>query len=333
MKFHRLVRYFHHSNLRQLGRQWLVLVVLLGAITLFYWGGTALAAPTYQTVPPPTPTKQATPLPTATPRSNDDDDEDRSPTATPLPSPTPTPEGLRAVVSVVRLNVRQGPGITFGVVGVVASGQNVRVLARNEAGDWWQICCLPGTSRSGWVASQFLQPSFDLGEANTLIPVADEIPEAPEPTALPTEDPNALLSSASLAEGIIFEIQQDPLYTWQGQEVSLVYQIANSTITDTTNLELRNELPEQLRFVAIEETDGGVALTETTELSTTAFAITWPTLDAGTAKTARVRVQVADDLPDGSVIDNLAVIIADEVAAITGGISIGMPPTDLPDFR
>ncbi|MCB0121432.1 MAG: hypothetical protein KDE58_04270, partial [Caldilineaceae bacterium] len=68
-------------------------------------------------------------------------------------------------------------------------------------------------------------------------------------------------------------------------------------------------------------------------LSTTAFAITWPTLDAGTAKTARVRVQVADDLPDGSVIDNLAVIIADEVAAITGGISIGMPPTDLPDFR
>ena len=333
MKFHRLVCYFQHSNLRQLGRQWLVLVVLLGAITMFYWGGTALAAPTYQTVPPPTPTKQATPLPTATPRSNDDDDEDRSPTATPLPSPTPTPEGLRAVVSVVRLNVRQGPGITFGVVGVVASGQNVRVLARNEAGDWWQICCLPGTSRSGWVASQFLQPTFDLGEANTLISVAEEIPAAPEPTPLPTEDPNALLSSASLADGIVFEIQQDPLYTWQGQEVTLVYQISNPTITDTVNLELRNELPTQLHFVAIAATDGGSAITETTDLSTTVFAITWPTLAAGADVRAQVRVRVDNSLPDGSVIDNLAVITADDVAAITGGISIGMPPTTLPAFR
>jgi hypothetical protein len=204
------------------------------------------------------------------------------------------------------------------------------VIARNEAGDWWQICCLPGTETRGWVAAQFLQANFDLGQANTLIPLAGALPTPPEPTAIPFEDPNAFAITPS---GLQFQIQQDPLYTWQGEEVTLVYQIANTTITDTTNLELRNELSPQLRFVAIEETGGGMVLTETTALSTTIFSITWPDLAAGDEVTARVRVQVAEDLPDGSVIDNLAVIVADTVAAVTGGITIGLPPTTLPEFR
>lgn len=333
MKSHRHLRILRYQNFKRLGRQWLLLAVLFCATTVLFYGGDVLAAPVYQTVPPPTPTKEATSVPTATPKSADDDDRDRSPTATPMPSATPTPEAPSATVSVVRLNVREGPGTTFGVIGVVTSGQRVQVLARNELGDWWQICCLPGTNREGWVATQFLQPNFDLGQTDALIPVAAELPPTPEPTAIPTVDPNAPLTAASLAEGVIFEIQQDPLYTWQGQEVSLVYEITNATITNTTNLELRNELPSQLHFVAIEAVDGGSAITETTELSNTVVAITWPTFDAQASYTARVRVRVADDLPDGAVIDNLAVVVADDIPAITGGISIGMPPTDLPEFR
>lgn len=325
-----------HRYLRQLGQQWLILTVLLCAAIVILFGGAVQAAPVNQTVPPPTATREDTPVPTATPQpsDNDDDDDDPQPTATqpPAPTPTPTPEGLRATVSVVRLNVRQGPGTTFAVLGVVANGQSVQVLTRNDAGDWWQICCLPGTDTSGWVASQFLQADFQ-GQANTLIPVADELPEAEEPTAIPTEDPNAPIKAATFAEGILFGIQQEPLYTWQGQEVSLIYQVANTTITNTTNLELRNELPTQLRYLAVEDADGGFVLTETTALSSTIVSITWPKFDAGTEYTARVRVQVADDLPDGGVIDNLAVVVADNVAAITGGISIGMPPTGLPEFR
>jgi len=333
------MRYPPHHYLQQFKQQWLLLIILLFAAIIILFGENVQAAPANQTVPPPTPTMEDTPIPTATPKPpDDDDDDDRNepePTATqpPIPTPTPTPEGLQATVSVVRLNVREGPGTTFAVLGVVTSGQSVEVLARNEAGDWWRICCLPGTDSDGWVASQFLQADFDLGQANTLISLDDALPEAVEATAIPTVDPNASITAATFAEGIIFEIQQDPLYTWQGQDVSLVYQVANTTITNTTNLELRNEFPSQLRFVAIEDADNGFVLTETTALSSTIVSITWPEFDAGTEYTARVRVQVIDDLPDGSVIDNLAVIVADGVAAITGGISIGMPPTGLPEFR
>jgi hypothetical protein len=298
----------------------LLLLTLLSVMTV--WAAPS-PSPSNQTVPGPTLTSPNTPIPTATsPRGNDDDDnDDNNP---PPPTATATPAGLRATVAVVRLNVRQGPGTSYSVAGVVTNGQTLQVLARNEGGDWWQICCVNGGN--GWVAAQFMQSNFD----QTLIPVAADIPEAPTPTAIPPQDPNALpVDTSSLA----FTLQQDPLYTWQGEEVTLVYQISNPTITDTVNIELRNELPSQLHFVAIEATDGGSVITETTELSTTVFAITWPTLAAGTEVTARVRVQIDDALPDGSVIDNLAVIIADNLAAITNGISIGMPPTTLPEFR
>lgn len=335
MKFYRPFRYIYRHHLQTMGRQWLVLVVTLGALVVLLYGGNVMAAPVNQTVPPPTPTREDTPVPTATsrPSNNDDDDQNQSPTVTPLPpTATPMPEGLQASVAVVRLNVRGGPGTTFPVIGVVVNGQTVQVLERNEAGDWWKICCLPGTTSEGWVSAQFLQPAFDRGQANTLVPVAEELPEVPTPTTVPTVDPNATVT-ASLAEGIVFDIQQDPLYIWQGQEFSLVYQIVNTTITDTTNLELRNELPVQLQFVAIEEADGGVVITETTEISTTSFTIDWPTFDAATDYTVRVRVQAAEDLTDGSVIDNLAVLVADGFSAITSGITIGMPPTELPEFR
>jgi len=317
----------------------LTLLLFLSVMTV--WAG-PMPAPQNQTVPAPTLTSVNTAVPTATavPNNDDDDDDDddsndnnnnNNPTPPPPPpTATATPEGLSATVAVVRLNVRQGPGTTFATMGVVVSGQRLQVLARNETNDWWQICCLPGTDTPGWVASQFLQASFDPNQATTLIPVAGELPDVPEPTPIPTEDPNAFAAAESLLD---FQMQQDPLYTWQGQEVTVIYQIANRTVTDTVGLELRNELPAQLRFVAIEEASGGTTLTETTELSNTIFSINWPLLAAGDELTARVRLQVTEEIPDGGVIDNLAVIVADDVAAITGGITIGMPPTTLPEFR
>ncbi|MEZ4675435.1 MAG: SH3 domain-containing protein [Caldilineaceae bacterium] len=304
---------------------------LFFAIFIGVFGSTALATPANQTVPPPTATAANTPVPTATAnQNNNDNDNNDNNDSPPPPTATPTPEGLMATVTVVRLNVRQGPGTTYDVLGVVASGQTLRVLARNEAGDWWQICCLPGSNRSGWVASQFLQANFDLGQANTLIPLADDLPTPPEPTPIPTADP---FGATAPTDTILFQMQQDPLYTWQGQEVSIVYLIANTTENPAVNLELRNEFSNQLRFVAIEDAGGGTALTETTDLSNTIISVTWPELTIDAETEVRVRVQVANDIPDGGVIDNLAVIVADNITAITAGISIGMPPTTLPDFR
>ena len=331
MKLHRSI---HH--LFPINQHWLLSALLLLAIVSIFFGGTALASPINQTVPPPTATAEDTPVPTATAVQNDDDDDDDnnppppSPTPVPVePTATPTPEGLTATVSVLRLNVRQGPGIEFDVLGVVTSGQGLEILARNEANDWWQICCLPGTNSSGWVASQYLQANFDLGQASTVIPLAGDLPEPPEPTEVPTQDPAA----ASSTETMVFQMQQDPAYTWQGQQVSIIYLIANTTEELATNLELRNEFSNQLRFLAIEDAGGGTAITETTELSNTIVSVTWPELVAGGEAEVRVRVEVAEELADGSVIDNLAVAVADNIAAITAGLSVGMPPTTLPEFR
>ncbi|MCB0063105.1 MAG: SH3 domain-containing protein [Caldilineaceae bacterium] len=319
-------------------RFWLSTAVLLLAVLIMVYHNGVSAAPEQQTVPPPTFTSAATVVPTATsvPDNNNDDDDDPSPTATPTPiPPTATPEGPTAVVSVVRLNVREGPSIDFPVVGVVTNGRTLRVLGRNEAGDWWQICCVPRTNTVGWVSAQFVQPNFDRNQAQDLVPLIGDLPVPPPPTATPdplqapTPDPNAGVATAPFQ----FQMQQDPAYTWQGQEVDLLYEVVNLTDTVLSNLELRNELPNQLTFVDFVEIGGGDAMTETTEFDTTAFTITWPELEAGATETMRVRVRVADELPDGSVISNLAVVVADEESAVTAGISIGMPPTTLPDFR
>lgn len=307
-----------------------VLLALLLFLSVMTVWAAPLPAPLNQTVPAPTLTSPSTAVPTATSASNNNNDGNDNNDSLPPPTATATPDALTATVGVARLNVRQGPGTTFDTIGVVVNGQQLQVLARNEGNDWWQICCLPGTNSSGWVVAQFLQASFDLGQVTTLLPLAGELPTPPAPTPIPAEDPNAFAATSDLLQ---FQIQQDPLYAWQGQEVTLIYQIANTTISDTINLELRNELPPQLHFVAIEEADSGAAMTETTALSSTIFSITWPTLAAGDELTARVRLQVGEELPDGAVIDNLAVIVADNVAAITGGITIGMPPTTLPEFR
>jgi len=306
-----------------IGRQWLLMVVLGFMVALLLPQLSTWAAPLNQTVPPPTPTRVA-----ATNVSNDDDDDDEDP---PTATPTPLPPALSATVNVPRLNVREGPGTDYPAVGVVASGETLRVLGRNEIGDWWRVCCVPNTTTAGWVSSQFLQPSFDLGQANTLLPIVSGVPTPPPPTAVPTFDPAA--TPTPLVTGLQLLISQEPLYTWQGQTVVLVYQIINGSENALTTVELRNELPPQFTFIGIDEAAGGTVTTENLEIGPATFTIQWPELAAGDRLEVKMRMRVGQDLPDGAVIDNLAVISAQDVAALTAGISIGMPPTTLPEFR
>jgi len=149
---------------------------------------TSMSTPTVIVTPTDTFEPTSTPTATAT--------ETPPPTNTPTPSvtntPVPTPptqiveQEITGVVAVARLNlrVRQGPGTNFSIIGSMSSGETVTILSRNPTGDWWYVCCISGTTQEGWVAAQFIQPNFDLGQANTLIPV-DRIPvdsvSKPEP--------------------------------------------------------------------------------------------------------------------------------------------------------
>ncbi|MEZ4582687.1 MAG: SH3 domain-containing protein, partial [Caldilineaceae bacterium] len=123
-----------------------------------------------------------------------------SPEATPTPEPapeptaTPTPEAKpQFVVTQDIVNVRQGPGTTYGIVGSVNNGTPLDIIGKNEAGDWWQICCVNG--EPGWIFGQ-------LGSASDTetVAVAQNIPPAPAPqpvAAAPAPQPEPAQEEAA----------------------------------------------------------------------------------------------------------------------------------------
>lgn len=342
---------------RLLRRYWSALVSIALTFILISHVTTGLAAPLHQTVPPPTPTPDTQPVPTATPvpdNNDDDDDNNNEPTATPVPDnndndddnnqppPTNTPApqatvapGLTGSVAVQRLNVRQGPGTTFPVIGTVSQGETVTILSRNEFGDWWRACCVSGTTQDGWMAAQFITPNFDLGQANVLIAIDGAIPTPPPPTAVPTVDPNVVpTTTVPTTAGLLeLQVQQDPPYAWQGGTITLLYQLNNAGTIIATNVEVRNELPAEFGFLSASPLSAGEFLTETAPISRTVVIFRWPELQAGAAVSASVQVSVSAQLINGTVLENLAVAGADNIQPVTAGINIGMPPVNLPDFR
>ena len=113
----------------------------------------------------------------------------------------------------------------------------------------------------------------------------------------------------------------------------MIFTVTNRFRTVAQNVELRNEVPAQLRFIAAEVPTGATLAEEETAPDQLAFVVTWPTLAPGASSTVTVRLQIDADLPDGAVVDDLAVVSANGVEPYTAGVSIGMPPTALPDFQ
>ena len=80
------------------------------------------------------------------------------------------------VTALVNLNIRQGPGTSYSVVGWLPIYQSARVTARNTASSWWQINYGGVT---GWVSAYYA--SLPPGSNINLIPVV-EPGGAPTPT-------------------------------------------------------------------------------------------------------------------------------------------------------
>jgi uncharacterized protein YraI len=159
-----------------LRRYWLLLTVVAFATVLLLAAGPSLTV----TAQPATPPGGTVPPPTAAPEVTDpaDNNDDNTAEATPVPAAgntTPTIDStgeLTAVVNVLTLNMRQGPDTTFPVVGKLTQDTTVTVQASNSAGDWWLVCCVPGSEASGWVSAAFIVPGFSAEQAAAL-PVSD----------------------------------------------------------------------------------------------------------------------------------------------------------------
>lgn len=86
------------------------------------------------------------------------------------------------------INVRSGPGTSFGIVGVLKREETAAVLARTQAADWYLVRRDDGLT--GWMAANVVE--FVLGERGA-IGVAVTVPALP---ALPPVAPPVVATAA-----------------------------------------------------------------------------------------------------------------------------------------
>ncbi|MCC6169765.1 MAG: SH3 domain-containing protein [Caldilineaceae bacterium] len=345
-----------HKQLAHWLRQYWVIGVaaLLGAAL---WAGSPawaapVARPLNQTVPRPTPTSESNPVATATPRPGDGDDggggggggdsgQPDSPSGPvdnsdifgqPAPGGGAAVTGHSATVDVATLNVRQGPGTTFPVVGSLRAGDTVTVTARNEDASWWYICCATDTGAQGWASAQLLTPSFDRAQAATLLPLfgTPPTPAAATPVAGNAAPPKA---GAVLPEPLAVEFLLDPPFVWQGITGTLEIRISNPNTTAVNRAQLSDELPAALTLLDVSVDGGGKVERINTAAGRPLIVARWPTVAAGASVSALITFQVDSDLADGDVIDNLIAVRGTNAAYQTDAVTIGMPPLEPPLFE
>jgi CRP-like cAMP-binding protein/uncharacterized protein YgiM (DUF1202 family) len=114
-----------------------------------------------------------TPEPVATPTTEPTPTAEPSPTVPPEATAAPTPVPavtvpIPALTTGGGLRMRSGPGTNYEVLLLLAEGQEVNVLGRDEAGEWLKINLDSG--EEGWVTAEFI----DVGVAVEALPI--EVP-------------------------------------------------------------------------------------------------------------------------------------------------------------
>ncbi|CAN5841886.1 hypothetical protein BH10CHL1_BH10CHL1_13910 [soil metagenome] len=86
---------------------------------------------------------------------------------------TTTAIGPLLTVNDEAVNIRSGPATSFALIGTAAKGQTFQIVAKNPAGDWWQVCCI--NEQPGWI----------FGELSSVVNTAQVAVAADIPTAVP----------------------------------------------------------------------------------------------------------------------------------------------------
>ena len=86
--------------------------------------------------------------------------DDGTPVAAAEGGAAPAAGGTTGTVTALVLNVREGPGTTFPIIGKLPMGASIAVQGRNAAGDWLYMCCVPATETKGWVSAAYVEPVF-----------------------------------------------------------------------------------------------------------------------------------------------------------------------------
>ena len=191
------------------------------------------------TVPSPTPTATdtpthtSTPMPTFTPTDTPTFTPEHTPTEafTPTPTYTPTPDA-DAVITNASLNLREGPGERFRIIGSYRQGTLLTIVSKVQAGDWLEVILPDG--KKGWMFAGLMQ--VNLPEDS--IPV-NEAPPTPPPVV-------AAVTGPATARQFGYGIQPDMVTdTNHGRILSHVQQMGFNWIKQQVEWFRYNSAPGQ----------------------------------------------------------------------------------------
>lgn len=254
-----------------------------------------------------------------------------APAAPAIPTTRPVDPGARTgVVSAVALNLREAPNTDGAVLGKARSGDVVTVLARNDAGNWWLVCCVPGGEENAWVAAEFVTPNFT-DAASLPVTTGRTAPAQAEAPAAATSEPAA--TQAPLEETTLdVAVAQDPPAALQGEQIVLAFTVTNTGTAEAAMVELSFELPAGLAFVSA-SADSGEVVQEDADSGAAIVVVTWESLPAGESAGAKVTATIAEDAASGAVLDGAAAAVAENAEQASVAVSVGLPPVDPPDFQ
>ena len=196
----------------------------------------------------PTPSAVAAALPlTQTETSSVGQTDVITATATTAPAPAANTEP-QLIVEADGINVRSGPGTEYELAGAATQGETFELLAKNNAGDWWQVCCV--NEQPVWIYgplarvenAESIAVALDIPPPPTAGPVAEQ----PAPTEQPSaEQPPAAEQSAPAAP-------YDPTASSAGNfDPNAAYQVVNLHVLglDENNGGIRS--PQSLHYILV----------------------------------------------------------------------------------
>ncbi len=162
-----------------------------------------------------------------------------SPTVTPSPTPVPRPI---AIVAQGPLNLRDGPGLQYPVIGQVRSDDRLQVTGRNPDSSWLRVCfvsenglCRSGAGQEGWLSSRLIEVQGDMAVVAVVTPPPLPASTVPRPTNTP-------VPRVTCITGIVRDVADGrPLPDW-----TIVLQGANGAAIST-----RSGLDGTYRFTAL----------------------------------------------------------------------------------
>jgi uncharacterized protein YraI len=116
-------------------------------------------------------------IPTATAAATNTPES--SPTVPPA-TPTATALAGASFSAGQNMNVRQGPGVNYAVIGQLVAGTGGQITAKNDAGNWYQFSY---NGDPGWVSADLITVTGDPASVKVAMNIPTPLP--PPPTARP----------------------------------------------------------------------------------------------------------------------------------------------------